>query len=188
MAEQMKSLEAGKYTLVARFREGAWRGAMWSGGKIIRTIEANSLKDAWEQLGLLLHEELKQQAAMRRGVEPTAAEACNAFLRIASKLPASYKRMLRAHLRAPEQRITTAQLAQAAGYGGYGAANLHYGLLGAMMYAEIPDELPTDPRTGRPVMTFTLATGDRDSARGEDYWVWKMRPHIAEGVRLAQIL
>ena len=49
--------------------------------------------------------------------------------------------MLRAHYEAPGRKITATQLAQAAGFANFSAANLQYGLLGAMLFAEIPEDL-----------------------------------------------
>lgn len=187
MSEEVRTLEAGNCTLVARFRDDGWRGALWVDRRIESRVQGESVEDVWEQLTQLLYLRQEHLAKARAGREPSGQEVCQALLRIESKLPKSYKLMLRAHLRSPEHRITATQLAEAAGYASYGGANLHYGLLGSMLYAEIPTELPTNPKTGRPVMTFALATGERKSP-GEDHWVWKLRPHVADGLRLAKIL
>lgn len=43
--------------------------------------------------------------------------------------PEKHEALLRAHLAAPKQTATYAQLAEAVGYAGYGAVNLQYGIL-----------------------------------------------------------
>ena len=95
--------------------------------------------------------------------------------------------MLRAHLKAVDQRITATELAKAAGYANYSAANLQYGLLGAMLFAEMPIELPKGSN-GSPVMTHAIASEDDLRASSKDQWIWQMRPYIAAGLVVSDIL
>jgi len=185
--DEMKTIEAGPYTLVARLNRGVFRGALWSSGKIIRQIEGDSLDDVWNKLQTFVANEFEHQVAARAGAEPTAKEACSAFLRIERKLSAGHKAMLRAHLRADGNNITATQLAVAAGYNGYSAANLQYGLLGAMLFAETPQVIPR--RTDNsPIMTCVIARQGDQHMTGEGQWVWKMRTYIVEGLTAADIL
>lgn len=85
-----------------------------------------------------------------------------------------------AHYKAPDRRITATQLAQAAGFSTYSGANLQYVLLGAMLFAEIPEELPRRP-DGTRVTTFAIATGEypQRSSDSPDL-VWELGAHTAE--------
>ncbi|HUR53716.1 MAG TPA: hypothetical protein VMZ71_06275, partial [Gemmataceae bacterium] len=60
---------------------------------------------------------------------PTAAEYVEALNAIT--LSAAQRKMLMFHYRAHNRTVTYMELAEAAGYDSYGAANLHYGRLGA---------------------------------------------------------
>lgn len=183
MAEELKTIEVGEYTLVARFHKTAYRGALWRQGKILFQIEGESLDDAFQKLVQLLYKQQIAMAANRNGTSPTTDEALNALNRIWLKLSAGQKAMLLAHHKAPAQRLTATQLAEAAGYASYSAANLQYGLLGAMVFAEMPEELPSRA-DGTPIMTCAIAAGDASDDGAEDQWVWKMRPHIHEALQI----
>lgn len=182
MSEELKSLEAGEYTLVARLHKGAYRGALWHGGHIVQQVEGYSLQDVYRKLEALLYERQAAKAAARKGVGPSVEEAVKALNRVLAKASHGQRSMLRAHFHAPEQRITATQLADAAGYGSYSAANLQYGLLGAMLFAETPEDLPRRSN-GTPIMTCAIASGEDQRDGGEEHWVWKMRPHIEQGLR-----
>jgi hypothetical protein len=62
---------------------------------------------------------------------PTAAEYVEALKDIS--LSEGQRKMLRYHYRAHNRTVTYTELAEAAGYDSYGAANLHYGKLGAAL-------------------------------------------------------
>lgn len=184
MSEEMKTIKAGPYTLVARLIDNGYRGALWADGKIAVDIRGATLDEVWRGLCDALYE--RQMAAVRL-VEPTAEEAAKAFVSIAHQLTVGHKAMLRAHLKAPDQKITATQLAEAAGYANYSAANLQYGLLGAMLFAELPIDLPKR-EDGSPVMTCAIALGDDLRASSEEQWIWKMRPYVAAGLVASRIL
>lgn len=183
MAEEHKTLEAGEYTLVAKLYKAAYRGVLWREGKILFQIEGESLDDAFRKLLSLLYEEQLTKAAKRNGLSPSTEEATKALYRIWPKISAGQKAMLLAHHKAKDQRITATQLAQAAGYASYSAANLQYGLLGGLLFAEMPEELPRRG-DGTPIMTCAIARGDASEKDAEDDWVWKMRPHIYDALCL----
>jgi hypothetical protein len=182
MNEELRTLEAGEYTLVARFDTGKYRGALWHGGRIVQQVEGSSLDEVYRKLEGLLYERQAAIAAARGGAQPSAEETARALSRVLPKASDGQKAMLRAHFLAAECRITATQLAKAAGYRTYSAANLHYGLLGAMLFVEMPQEVPRR-KDGSPIMTFVIATGDGQRSGEEEQWVWKMRPHIESGIR-----
>lgn len=187
MRDEVKSIKSGPYTLVARLYEGRHHGFLWEAGKVVENDVADSLSAAWTRVCGRLYERLSQAAEARGAVPLDATETRNAFLAISSRLSAGQKAMLRAHLHAPDRCMTATQLAEAAGYRGYSAANLHYGLLGAMLYGEMPQRLPVR-RDGSPIMTFMLAFGQNEDEAPEREWIWKMRDSIGVGLREAQIL
>lgn len=182
MTDELKSLEAGEYTLVARLHKGAYRGALWHGGRIAQQVEGDSLHDVYRKLEAALFERQVVRAAARNGTDPSAGEAVKALARVLAKASQGQRAMLRAHWQAPQMRITATQLAQAAGYQSYSATNLQYGLLGAMLFAEMPEDLPRRAN-GTPIMTCAIASGDDQRGEDEERWVWKLRPHIQQGLK-----
>nr|WP_315598509.1 hypothetical protein [uncultured Cupriavidus sp.] len=90
-------------------------------------------------------------------------------------------------MKAVDQRITPTELAKAAGYANYSAANLQYGLLGALLFAKMPSELQKG-NNGAPVMTHAIASQEDLRASSMDEWIWQTRPYIAAGLVVADIL
>ena len=187
MTDELKSVEAGEYTLVARLIKGEYQGALWAGGKMDCQVQGGSIDEVWKKLSDELADRQEARVQKRAGAEPSAKEAELAFCRIKRRLSTGHKAMLRAHLRAPSNNITATQLAAAAGYGGYSAANLQYGLLGAMLFAEMPEELPRRADGSR-IMTCVIASRDDQRETPEEQWIWKMRTHIVEGLGASRIL
>ncbi|MCG2592989.1 hypothetical protein LZ009_09370 [Ramlibacter sp. XY19] len=181
MDDEIKSLEAGEYMLVARLIDGEHRGALWRGGRIEEKVTGTSLDEVYSKLVTLLVDRQAVKAAARKGADPSVDEAVHALSRVLARASNGQRAMLRAHYKAPNQRITATQLAEAAGYASFGAANLHYGLLGAMLFAEMPEELPRR-KDNSPVMTCALAVGD-GRVEGDEHWIWKLRPHIDQAIR-----
>jgi hypothetical protein len=70
--------------------------------------------------------------------------------------------------------ITATQLADAAKYEGYSAANLQYGKVGWLMYGELPVALPRRKSDGHLIYTCALAEQDDQRLPDEQHWVWKM--------------
>jgi predicted HNH restriction endonuclease len=96
------------------------------------------------------------------------------------------EKMLCAHYLAPDQIITSTQLATAANYKGYQAANLWYGKLGkaiALKLNTTPDHSYDD---GTPIWTFMLADGWRTGYENE--WEWRLRPEVAKAIELIGIV
>ena len=100
----------------------------------------------------------------------------------ALKLTKSEELMLRAHVDAPEGRISATELAEAASYASYSSANLAYGKLGRKV-AEISDlPIPDSTITGKPLPTGVLArivSGEEHEAS----WIWEIRENLAEALR-----
>lgn len=120
---------------------------------------------------------------------PSAIEYAEAFDRLGQLSP-SYEAMLDAHLNAPDHCITATELAEAAGFENYNAANLHYGTLGQALANELNFNLPTRD-DGTPISTCSLATdakethpqGHERSVRGRGpEFVWHLRPQVVEAL------
>lgn len=168
----------GPYSLVARQQEDLVRGVIWLAGKKVEDCSGTSVDAVFDALrdrvGELMH-----GAAEQRVGPPAQADTLGALRRVIPKMTPAQVRMLRAHFVAPDQRITATQLADAAQYESYRAANLHYGQLGYLLYVELPTPLPRRESDGKLIYTCSLA--EEEDQRGEDEaeWVWKMRPHVA---------
>ena len=103
-------------------------------------------------------------------VAPTADRYTSAF-RSLSPLADSHLAMLRFHYWAPDRTVTATQMARAAQFKHYGAANLTYGRLGRRVGVSLnfhPTTMPVD----------ALVT----QAKPDDEWLWTMRPQVAQAL------
>ena len=183
MAQEFKSTKAGEFTLVACHADGVYQGALWSQSRTVERVHGADLDSVYRQLQALLDHRLADRIAARQGRNPSAEEAVRAFGRIIPNMSDGQRAMLRAHYKAPGRTVTATRLAQAATFANFSTANLQYGLLGAMLFAEIPEDLPRR-QDGSRVMTCALATSEYpDKGADAPNWVWTMRPHIAEALK-----
>lgn len=94
-------------------------------------------------------------------------------------LPSSHFAMLRAQCRAPSATITATQLAAAAEYENYNAANLQYGTLAMNVAAALgytPEEKHAD---GSPCWWTTLSYSNEDQAEeNTGHFQFIMRPEL----------
>lgn len=96
------------------------------------------------------------------------------------KMTDGQSKMLQAHLNSPDRTITSSELAAAAGYKSYRAANLHYGNLGksiALFLGTTPEQ---NYDNGTPIWTFMIADGWR-VGHGEE-WKWRMHPELVKAL------
>jgi len=101
---------------------------------------------------------------------PSAAEYRIAFESVLPGSPEGHQAMLDAHLNAAANRITATELARAAGYAGYEAANLQYGKL-ARRICEALQFTPPVGNSGEPTFTYVLATSMKTPSQD---WVWTL--------------
>ncbi|VGO20975.1 hypothetical protein [Pontiella sulfatireligans] len=92
-----------------------------------------------------------------------------------------HRAMLKAHYQADEHTLTATELAAAARYDNYSAANLHYGKLGKLLGAHLPFE-PNKKEGGTPIWITILAVGDPETPEGEHYR-WIMRPELVQALK-----
>ncbi len=179
MPVQNSSTEHRGYVLVSRFNAGEFRGRGQK-GKDRFDVLGSSLEDVVIRLKSQVDARLDEIIAARLSA-PSSTEYVEAVRKILVGLSDGHIAMLRAHYMAPNRSITATQLAEAAGYKVYGAANLQCGLVGKALFEELPVKLPKRA-DGTLIYTSALAeAGDRTEA--EDHWVWKMRPEVADAIR-----
>lgn len=174
------------------------RGQLWQARAFIHdrqigeTCVADSRDEALSKLRAYL-DNRDRLIATGRGADgaPSAIEYAEAFGRL-GKLPAGYEAMLDAHLNAPDFCITATQLAEAAGYENYNAANLHYGKLGQTLAEELNYNPPTR-EDGSVIWTATIAGWDEDLDIGkiqramerrvdDGHFEWIMRSQVVEAL------
>jgi hypothetical protein len=161
--------------------------------QIGETVVADDQKEALSNLRAYL-DNRESQIAASRGSDgsPSTIEYAEAFVRL-GKLPAGYEAMLDAHLNAPDHCITATQLAEAAGYENYNAANLHYGRLGQLL-AEEMNYNPPIRDDGSVIWTATIAGWDgevdlnrltraMERRENDGHFEWIMRPQVVQALR-----
>ncbi len=110
---------------------------------------------------------------------PSTAEYKTALSSLISDSPEGHLRMLEAHFRAEHHKITATELAEAAGYKNYSAANLQYGKFSRRL-CEALSFTPPIGNSGDPTYTYVLATAAKVSALD---WEWTMRSPIVKALR-----
>lgn len=171
--------EYRRHTLLSAFHGGQYKGRVWKDKKLLTEIEGVGIQDVLKKLREFVDGQFVTVAAGRQ--HPTnSAEYIAAFRSILKGLTDGQLAMLRAHYLAPNHSITATELAKAAGYSSYSAANLHYGNLGNALYEEYPLDLPKR-KDGSVIATFMLATAGNKEA-DEKEWVWEMRPEVVNAV------
>ena len=165
------------FLLVAALHKGTFRGRAYKADEVQFDVEGSSVQDA---LGLLRNrvDEVPANLVRQRESEPvTCPEYVAAFKIILNRLSDGHRAMLKAHFNAPGRTLTATQLAQAAGYENYSAANLQYGFVGKWLYDELLCVLP-QREDGTKIYTCALADG-LDEGKTEDQWHWVMKPEVA---------
>lgn len=110
---------------------------------------------------------------------PSVADYRMALAAALADAPDGHRAMLVAHLNAEEHRITATELARAAGYVGYEAANLQYGKL-ARRVCEALHVAPPVGNSGEPTFTYVLATSMK--MPNQD-WVWTLHEVVVEALQ-----
>ncbi len=153
-------------------------GKAWQDDRFVAEAQGASIEEVFARLQATVDKTLHDRATEVTG--PLAQHYLNALKSALPLLSDGHVAMLRAHYRASDRSLTATQLAEAAGYANYNAANLQYGFVGKMIWEEVPIDLETRP-DGTPIFTFALAVPGNKAAP-EDQWIWKMRPELAEAV------
>ena len=165
------------FLLVAALHKGNFRGRAFKADAPQFDVEGDSVADVISLLRRRVDEVLAN-LERRREVSPvTSPEYVAAFKTILNRLSDGHRAMLRLHCNAPNRTLTATELATAAGYENYSAANLQYGLVDKWLNDELLCTLPKRD-DGTKIYTFALAEGV-DSGDREEQWRWVMRPEVA---------
>lgn len=185
MASPTTSVNYGRFTIKVMKAHDAWQARAFRGDQVASDISGGETAEA----AILAVKAALDEAAARerasRGADgyPAAATVRAALARI--QISDGQWSMLKAHSAAPDQILTATELAQAAGYKDYQAANLQYGLLGYALAEEMA-WTPDAREDGTPVWTYALATdADEDrhqSSQGEGGFRWRLRPQVIEAL------
>ena len=92
-----------------------------------------------------------------------------------------YRTMLKAQYEAKNHSITATQLAEAAGYANYNAANLQYGTLGKLMGHNL-GFLPPKRQNGERMWWCTLSNGNDSDSNPDGHFEFVMRKELAEAL------
>lgn len=167
------------HTIVARLHEGRFKGRVYKDKQTVHECEGTSISGMQESLKSFIDDRL-EQIAEQRETPPNGEEYVRAFHKILEGLSDGHCAMLKAHYYAEGQTITATQLAKAAGYANYSAANLQYGLVGFALNEELPIRLPIGA-DGKPIATYALA--DPGQQKGsQEHWTWKLKPGVAYAI------
>ena len=99
-------------------------------------------------------------------------------------LPSSHFNMLRAQCRSPETKITSTQLAAAANYENYNAANLQYGTLAFNVAGALGFTPHAQRADGSLCWWTTLAISEENQAdESTGHFQFIMRPELATALR-----
>ena len=165
--------------LVAAKNGTATLGAVWKAGTKVFNYTGTNLQDVLAALRSHVDEGLTESVKTRTE-PPDGEDYVRAFQAVLKDLSDGHCAMLKAHYRAPNQTITATELATAAGYKSYSAANLQYGNVGKALYEELPVEIPAR-EDGSLIYTSALATAG-EKTEAEVHWAWKLRPEVAYAI------
>lgn len=112
---------------------------------------------------------------------PDLAQYVRSLPDVCAGAPEGHLAMLEAHYRAVRRRITATDLAAAAGYSSYGAANLQYGIF-AHKLCDAMSFAPPVGNSGEPTYTYVLAASSK--LQNLD-WEWTMHPVVAQAIELS---
>ncbi len=180
--------EIGPYKLVARILDGVPRAVLWHNREKVVDLTATSVPEAYDRVQKAFYELLVAKARKHGEETPDVVQMARALGSIWPQLNDGQRAMLRAHYHAPKRQVTATQLAHAAGYRVYSAANLWYGKAGFLLFTELPRQLPTRGVNGPPIYTCAIAQSPEQDHTPEGEWIWEMRPEVARGLELAELV
>lgn len=183
----------GRYLIKSWPLGQLWQARAYIGDRQIGEKEvADDPEAALAQLKIRLDAREGEIADGRGGDgSPSSVEYLEALQRL--HMSDGQRAMLRAHLEAPDHCITATELARAAGYQNYNAANLKYGELGQALAIEMNYNPPTR-EDGSVIWTAAIAGWDENAdsdrldrameRRDDDgHFEWIMRPQVVQALR-----
>ena len=171
------------YNIRTFLRGGKASARAYVGDEPTRIVaNANSVEECVRVIERQLAAQDETRLAARQGGVPTADEYGDAFAVLGQKVRKHHWKMLLAHFGAPSATVTAAELAEAAGYPRYQAANLHYGALGRMVAEQLAFEPPVEV-DGTRNWIATLADGRTNRSDDPAEWRWTLREEVADFLR-----
>lgn len=180
MTQQRMTETYKNFSLVAAFHKGTFRGRAYKNGETQFEVEGSDLEDVIATLRSKADDILTALSRRREKQPISSPEYVAAMRTILKNLSDGQLAMLKAHYYAPNRTLTATQLAEAAGYQNFSAANLQYGLLGRWLAEELLCVLPARD-DGTPIYTFALATSP-EAGQSEHEWQWALRPEVAAAI------
>ena len=171
-----------RHRIIAGERQGSPAAVVYDGSANLHEADGSTVTAALEKAKTWIDHVLNGEIAKRRSPYVGTREEYRRAFRTLS-VGKHHEDMLRAHANAPDHTLTATELARAAGYDSYEAANAHYGRLGRQV-AEFLDLSPrVHPQRGEPVWTMAIAAGV-DEAEGENaHWRWTMHPEVVHALQ-----
>jgi hypothetical protein len=174
---------------------GAIKGKVWAWRvfnkqkKPVAEGEASSREEADVALAQAVEQIIATRVASRKSGIPTADEYRQALDK-ALKPNSRLWEMLKAHYKAPGSKMSSAQLAEAAGYKDFSATNSQYGKLGRDICEDLNVNPPgTYPESGEPLwITILVKEGTTARDLDTDHFLHEMRPEVAEALELLGIV
>lgn len=172
--------EYRQHSLLAAIHEGECKGRIWLSKKLVHEQPGNDPESLIKELRDWVNSSISERAEAQ-GETPSQGEVLTAMKQVLPTLSDGQLAMLKAHYLAADQTVTAGELAEAAGYGSFSGANLHYGLIGKTLQEISPIKLlkRTD---GTDIYTYYLAEAATES-EDEGFWRWKLRPEISDVIR-----
>lgn len=179
-----KTTRYGRFTLECRVLNCKIHVIAFLNGRQILKSEASDTQEALAGAKAALDIRDRARSKERREAHIGTVED---YIDVFSVLPlAEHERvMLHAHASSGDRGMTAGDLAHAAGYKGFQAANGLYGALGKKVaqLAGLPFKKALACKGF--VYTFALASGEQ---RKGEYWRWKMHPEVFEALRSLNIV
>jgi hypothetical protein len=171
-----------RHRIIAGDRQTGPAAVIYGGSAKLHEVRSSTVATALEQArGWIDHLLDAQRANRRLSHVGTREEYLRAFR--ALSIGEHHEAMLRAHANAADYALTATELARAAGYDSFEAANIHYGRLGRQIAEFLDLPPPVHKRRGEPIWTMVLA-GGADEAEGEDdHWRWRMHPEVVDALQ-----
>ena len=164
MSMKTEELPYGRYVIRSAFVKVSWQARAFRNNEIAsETFSGASREEAKDLVKDYLDRKKREEVASRDEDGVTSSDAFLRAFQILWPLPSHQLAMLKAHYDGPERILTATQLAAAAGWDDYSAANLHYDKLNFDLAMELEWTPPTG-LDGNPTWTMTLAGGVLDSS------------------------
>lgn len=186
----------GRYEIKSGPLNGKWAANAFKGKTLIARGNGEARQEAIDHAKEQLDRLDQIQLSGRDSEGAPSAEVYQVAIVAIGELNEGYRAMLRAHLHAPDHMMSATELAEAAGYANWSAANLHYGLLAAKVAGEIRF-VPPSRADGTKMWTYAICRDPEADAKSpkasstaglertiaDGNFKWQMRPQVVQALR-----